>query len=70
LDKPHKLPVAAGRLHPIALRSFLRFAARERWLSGEGATIEVPTLPEGLPKPLKAGDRDQILEALTDDTLT
>jgi hypothetical protein len=38
----------------VALRSFLRFAAREEWLPGDlGTTIDVPKLPERLPKPLK-----------------
>jgi site-specific recombinase XerD len=54
----------------VALRSFLRFAAREEWLPGDlGTTIDVPKLPERLPKPLKAGDRDRLLEALPRDTL-
>jgi site-specific recombinase XerD len=38
----------------VALRSFLRFAAREEWLPGDlGTTIDVPKLPERLPKPLR-----------------
>jgi hypothetical protein len=54
----------------VALRSFLRFAARENWLPGDlGATLDVPTLPERLPKPLEPADRDQLLEALPHDTL-
>jgi integrase len=54
----------------VALRSFLRFAAREEWLPGDlGTTIDVPKLPERLPKPLEAGDRDQLLDALPHDTL-
>jgi site-specific recombinase XerD len=54
----------------VALRSFLRFAARENWLPGDlGATLDVPKLPERLPKPLEPGDRDQLLEALPHDTL-
>jgi integrase len=67
--------VAAGRLHPIPpiggpARAPLRFAAREEWFPGDlGATIEVPTQPERLPQPLEAGDRDQLVEALTHDTL-
>ena len=68
--------------HPIAasistrarrlgtLRSFLRFATHEEWLPGNlGATIDVPKLLERLPKPLPAHDRDQLLEALPNDTL-
>ncbi|HZE02833.1 MAG TPA: tyrosine-type recombinase/integrase [Pseudonocardiaceae bacterium] len=54
----------------MALRSFLRFAAREQWLPGDlGATIDVPKLPERLPKLLEATDRDQLLDALPHDTL-
>jgi integrase/recombinase XerD len=53
----------------VALRSFLRFAAREEWLPGDpGATIDVPKLPERLPKPIDEGDRDRLLEALPADT--
>jgi integrase/recombinase XerD len=54
----------------VALRSFLRFCAREEWLPGDlGGTIDVPRLPERLPKPLDAGDRDQLLEVLPAETL-
>jgi integrase/recombinase XerD len=49
----------------VAVRSFLRFAAREEWLPGDlGATIDVPKLPERLPKPIDDIDRDRLLEAL------
>ena len=49
----------------VALRSFLRFCAREEWLPGDlGATIDVPRLPERLPKPLDSDDRDRLLEVL------
>jgi site-specific recombinase XerD len=34
-----------------------------------GVTIDVPKLPERLPKPLEATDRDQLLDALPNDTL-
>jgi site-specific recombinase XerD len=54
----------------VALRSFLRFAAREEWLDGDlGATIDVPKLPERLPKPLSDQARDELLEALPAQTL-
>ena len=54
----------------VALRSFLRFAAREEWLPGDlGAGIDVPKLPERLPKPLADGARDLLLDALPAGTL-
>src|SRR5205085_6511835 len=66
--RPLAVSTRARRL--VALRSFLRFAAREDWLHGDlGATLDVPKLPERLPKPLEPTDRDQLLEALPDDTL-
>ena len=49
----------------VSLRSFLRFSAREEWLPGDlGTTIDLPRLPERLPKPLEADDRDRLLRAL------
>ena len=66
--RPLAVSTRARRL--VALRSFLRFAAREDWLPGDlGATVDVPKLPERLPKPLEVDDRDQLLEALPHDTL-
>jgi site-specific recombinase XerD len=66
--RPLAISTRSRRL--VALRSFLRFAAREEWLPGDlGTTIDVPKLPERLPKPLEAGDRDQLLAALPHDTL-
>jgi site-specific recombinase XerD len=66
--RPLAISTRSRRL--VGLRSFLRFAAREEWLPGDlGTTIDVPKLPERLPKPLEAGDRDQLLEALPHDTL-
>lgn len=48
----------------------MRFAARENWLPGDlGPTLNVPKLPERLPKPLEPGDRDQLLDALPHDTV-
>jgi hypothetical protein len=42
----------------------------DRHTSGDlGTAIDVPKLPERLPKPLEAGDRDQLLAALPHDTL-
>jgi site-specific recombinase XerD len=66
--RPLAISTRSRRL--VALRSFLRFAAREEWLTGDlAATIDVPKLPERLPKPLEADDRDQLLEALPRETL-
>jgi hypothetical protein len=66
--RPLAISTRSRRL--VALRSFLRFAAREQWLPGDlGTGIDVPKLPERLPKPLEAGDRDQLLAALPHDTL-
>jgi site-specific recombinase XerD len=66
--RPLAISTRSRRL--VALRSFLRFAAREEWLPGDlGTTIDVPKLPERLPKPLEAGDRDQLLAALPHGTL-
>jgi site-specific recombinase XerD len=64
------LAIATRSRRLVALRSFLRFAAREEWLPGDlGTTIDVPKVPERLPKPLEADHRDQLLEALPSDTL-
>jgi integrase/recombinase XerD len=42
----------------VALRSFLRFCAREDWTPGDlGVAIDLPKLPKRLPKPLQ---RDEI----------
>jgi integrase/recombinase XerD len=42
----------------VALRSFLRFCAREDWTQGDlGVAIDLPKLPKRLPKPLQ---RDEI----------
>ncbi len=66
--RPLAISTRSRRL--VALRSFLRFAAREQWLPGDlGTTLDVPKLPERLPKPLEAHDRDRLLEALPRDTL-
>jgi integrase/recombinase XerD len=48
-------PVSAATRHRrlVALRSFLRYCAREDWTPGDlGATIDLPQLPRRLPKPL------------------
>jgi len=66
--RPLAVSTRARRL--VALRSFLRFAAREEWLPGDlGAGIDVPKLPERLPRPLADDARDLLLEALPAQTL-
>ena len=66
--RPLATSTRARRL--VALRSFLHFAAREEWLAGDlGSTIDVPKLPERLPKPLTDDARDVLLEALPCETL-
>lgn len=65
-----QLAVSTRARRLVALRSFLRFAAREEWLSGSlGQTIDVPKLPERLPKPLDDYARDLLLDALPAETL-
>jgi site-specific recombinase XerD len=66
--RPLAVSTRARRL--VSLRSFLHFAAREQWLPGDLAVaIDVPRLPERLPKPLADQDRDVLLEALPAGTL-
>ena len=66
--RPLAVSTRARRL--VALRSFLRFAAREEWLPRDlGAGIDVPKLPERLPKPLADDARDLLLDALPVGTL-
>lgn len=65
-----QLAVSTRARRLVALRSFLRFAAREEWLSGSlGQAIDVPKLPERLPKPLADDARDLLLDALPAETL-
>lgn len=76
-----RLPVQRGSPRPLApatrqrrlvsLRSFLRFAARQTWLPGDlGTMIDLPQVPERLPKPLERDDRDRIMVAMPAATLT
>lgn len=45
----------------MALRSFLRFCAREEWTPGDlGVTIDLPKLPKRLPKPLQADELERV----------
>jgi len=54
----------------VSVRSFLSFAARERWLPGDlGAVIDLPKLPERLPKPLEEDTRERLMAALPHSTL-
>ena len=68
--RPRPLAVATRHRRLVTLRSLLRFAAREEWLAGDlGTTIDLPHLPERLPKPLEAEARDTLLDALPRSTL-
>ena len=45
----------------VALRSFLKFCAREEWSPGDlGVTIDLPKLPRRLPKPLSSAELDRV----------
>lgn len=69
-ERGQALAVATRQRRLVTLRSFLRFAAREEWLPGDlGTTIDLPHLPERLPKPLEADARDRLLDALPQSTL-
>jgi site-specific recombinase XerD len=62
------LAPSSRQRHLVSLRSLLRFAAREEWLPGDlGSTIDLPRLPERLPKPLDEADRLTLTEALGGD---
>jgi integrase/recombinase XerD len=62
------LAPATRQRHLVSLRSLLRFAAREEWLPGDlGSTIDLPRLPERLPKPLDEADRLTLTKALGGD---
>jgi site-specific recombinase XerD len=62
----------AGGLSPatrhrrlVALRSFLRFCAREEWTTGDlGVTIDLPKLPRRLPKPLEDDELATLIAAV------
>lgn len=65
----HPLAPTTRARRLVALRSFLKFAAREEWLAGDlGSTIDVPRLPERLPKPLEEADRKHLLDGLPHST--
>jgi site-specific recombinase XerD len=45
----------------VALRSFLRYCAREDWTPGDlGVTIDLPKLPRRRPKPLTDPELDRM----------
>lgn len=45
----------------VALRSFLKFCAREEWTPGDlGVTIDLPQLPRRLPKPLDEAELSRV----------
>jgi integrase/recombinase XerD len=60
-----------GRLAgDVALRSFLKFASLEEWITGDlAATIDLPKLPERLPKPLEDVDRERLVDDMPSETL-
>ncbi len=55
------LSAATRHRRLVALRSLLRFCAREEWSPGDlGVTIDLPKLPQRLPKPLDAGELNRM----------
>ena len=66
--RPHSLATRQRRL--VSLRSFLRFASREEWTSRDlAAVIDLPKLPQRLPKPLEDADRERLLHEMPTETL-
>ena len=69
-DDRRPLAAATRKRRLIALRSFLRFAQRERWIAFDlAATVDLPKLPERLPKPLENDDRERLVAGLTASSL-
>ena len=55
------LAAATRHRRLVALRSLLKFCAREEWSPGDlGVTIDLPKLPRRLPKPLDAGELERM----------
>ena len=55
------LSAATRHRRLVALRSLLKFCAREEWSPGDlGVTIDLPKLPRRLPKPLDAGELERM----------
>lgn len=53
-QRPVPLSAATRHRRLVALRSFLKFCAREQWTPGDlGVSIDLPKLPRRLPKPLQ-----------------
>jgi integrase/recombinase XerD len=66
--RPHSPATRQRRL--VSLRSFLRFASLEEWTSRDlAASIDLPKLPERLPKPLEASDRERLVQSLPSESL-
>ena len=66
----HRLAPATRKRRLIALRSFLRFCQREEWLRTDlASTVDLPRLPERLPKPLEDDARERLVASLTASTL-
>ena len=66
--RPHSLATRQRRL--VSLRSFLRFASLEEWTPRDlAAAIDLPKLPERLPKPLEDVDRERLVHELPANTL-
>ena len=64
-----RLAPATRKRRLIALRSFLRFCQREEWLRSDlASTVDLPRLPERLPKPLEDDARERLVAALTAST--
>lgn len=60
---PGEQPLSPQTRHRrlVALRSFLRFCAREEWTPGDlGVTIDLPKLPKRLPKPLQTDELERV----------
>ena len=65
---PHSLATRQRRL--VSLRSFLRFASLEEWTPRDLAgAIDLPTLPQRLPKPLEDADRERNVHDMPATTL-
>jgi site-specific recombinase XerD len=65
-----RLAPATRRRRLIALRTFLRFCRREEWIEQDLASgIDLPRLPERLPKPLEDNARERLVASLTASSL-
>ena len=65
-----RLAPATRRRRLIALRTFVRFCRREEWIDQDLASgIDLPRLPERLPKPLEDTARERLVASLTASSL-